>query len=165
MKELFSMSRLTSGLLFPDKSSGLSEFGSLRPSIGEEDLGYFAAFDPRSNGESSSIDLFLVSGLATPFLSPPDSELCCLANRNCAAWSWASWAAYRLGLSASRWAGSKKGFLSNSIPDWAWPVGPWLPGDLEKGAGGSRDSSIGMVTGTESSGSLPPSDSTHSRSE
>lgn len=176
LKELL-MSRLTSGLLFPDKSSGLSEFGSLRPSIGEEDLGYFAAFDPRSNGESSSIDLFLVSGEPTePFLSPLlDSDPCCLAKRNCAAWSCANWAAYRLGLSASRWAGSKKGFLSKSIPDvGAGAPGPWwLPGDLvltgEKEAGGSRASSIGMVSsggpGAGSSGSLPTSDSTHSRSE
>lgn len=64
----------------------------------------------------------------------------------------------------------QKGFLSKSTPDVG--VGAPLPGDLvltgEKGAGGSRASSIGMVTswgpGAASSWSLPASDSTHSRS-
>ena len=57
-------SRLCSGLLEPDKSSGLSELDSARPSIlpGDSGLGYFAALDPRSKGESPSIDLFLSTG-------------------------------------------------------------------------------------------------------
>lgn len=49
MKGLQSL--LHSGLLLPERSSGLSEFGSFRPSIGDEDLGYFAAFDPRAAAE------------------------------------------------------------------------------------------------------------------
>lgn len=77
-------SLLTSGLLLPDKSSGLSEVGSVRPSIGDEDLGYFA-FEPRSKGESSSIDLFLSTKL-WPFLSP-SVVVCCLESSSCAACS------------------------------------------------------------------------------
>ena len=101
MKGLESL--LQSGLLLPERSSGLSEFGSFRPSIGDEDLGYFAALDPRPPAElaeSSSRDLFLSAELGPPFLSP--ASVCCLANKSWAAWSWASWAAYRLGLRASR---------------------------------------------------------------
>ena len=76
------MSLLFSGLLEPDKSSGLSELDSGRPSIGDEDLGYFAALDPRSKGESPSIDLFLSA--REPFESG-SASVCCLANSNWAA--------------------------------------------------------------------------------
>ena len=74
-------SRFTSGLLLPDRSRGLSAW----PSDGEEgeDLGYLAALEPRSSGESSSSsDLFLLSdGDSKPFLLSPVS-VCCLEKRN-----------------------------------------------------------------------------------